>query len=185
MRVLLVTLSCSFSGMSPCPLSAPCISLTFQLSCSKEIRSTAIKWREEVLNVHSSKANANSKLDSVIHTPRGHPRLEFGAIEVASDFTNTGSSKWLGDANKLIMALHSMAGRIGDLVNHDEDVLQEVQLVAFIHAGFHFQIFTLHPISPSESVLCQGAFHTIPTRIDFLPQIFKPMKSIHLAMVSI
>lgn len=70
-----------------------------------------------------------------MHTTRGHPRLEFGAIEVSTDFINTGAAKWLSDSSKLIISLHSMAGHICDAVDHDKDTVQALQFIAFIHAS--------------------------------------------------
>lgn len=118
------------------------ISLIFGLR-SKEIKSAAIKWREEKSNIQSTKANANSKLDCIMHTTRGHPRLEFGAIEVSTDFTNTGAAKWLSDSSKLIISLHSMAGHICDAVDHDKDTVKALQFIAFIHASLFVCCFII------------------------------------------
>ncbi|KAL0634508.1 hypothetical protein Q9L58_006597 [Maublancomyces gigas] len=109
----------------------------------KEIKSAAIKWREERSNIQSTKANANSKLDCIMHTTRGHPRLEFGAIEVSTDFTNTGAAKWLSDSSKLIISLHSMAGHIYDAVDHDKDTVKALQFIAFIHASLFICCFII------------------------------------------
>lgn len=140
--VLLVTLSYCGNGIFSLFLITLHISLIFGLR-SKEIKSAAIKWREERSNIQSTKANANSKLDCIMHTTRGHPRLEFGAIEVSTDFTNTGAAKWLSDSSKLIISLHSMAGHICDAVDHDKDTVKALQFIAFIHASLFICCFII------------------------------------------
>lgn len=142
--VQLVTLSCCGNGIFFSLLDRPLhiSNLIFGLH-SKEIKSAAIKWREERLNIQSTKANANSKLDCIMHTTRGHPRLEFGAIEVSTDFTNTGAAKWLSDSSKLIISLHSMAGHICDAVDHDKDTVKALQFIAFIHASLFICCFII------------------------------------------
>ncbi|KAG0643436.1 hypothetical protein HOY80DRAFT_945688 [Tuber brumale] len=94
----------------------------------------------------STRMKLGSRLDAIIRTSEDDYH-EYGAMEVARTFTGgVTSTKWLGDAFKLVKALRDMLPRLHELVNGDAEITRRVQVVGVCTAGLALQYVRLgHP----------------------------------------
>ncbi|KAI5847688.1 hypothetical protein DFP73DRAFT_592535 [Morchella snyderi] len=116
---------------------------------------TVIVTRVEIKATGTQSHNGKqpgAKLDGLLYT-HDNPHLEFGAVEVSSDFKGTDTTKWLSDSNKLLTTLHTMAMHMSNLIDHDEDTMKTLGFVAFIHA--------VEEITPAQFYSSNGVCHSL------------------------
>ncbi|KAL7271500.1 hypothetical protein RUND412_005740 [Rhizina undulata] len=145
----------------------------------KEISSWASKHVVVTDTTPSYQAMPSARYDGILHDRSNYRHLEYGLFEVKKDFTTTSSPGWVSDDFKSMKGLYSLSCRISAAVNHDEDTLRKVQVIAFINARFNFQVIKATPISPTETLITRSLLNEIPTTIADFPGILLALSTIH------
>ncbi|KAL7266918.1 hypothetical protein RUND412_010514 [Rhizina undulata] len=160
-------------------IDGACQSYPWMTLQRKEISSWASKHVAVTVTTPSYQAMPSARYDGILHDRSNHRHLEYGLFEVKKDFITTLSPGWVGDELKSMKGLHGLGCHISASVNHDEDTLRKVQVIAFIHARFNFQVIKATPISPTETLITRSLLNEIPTTIADFPGILLALSTIH------
>ncbi|CAG8464035.1 5700_t:CDS:10 [Acaulospora morrowiae] len=104
------------------------------------------------------------KLDGVFRTYDDD--IEYGTIEVKSEFVQVNSTDRLKDGLKLGKAMHDMYVCLSHLVKLDEKKVRQLQVIGLQHSGLKLQICQLSTQKGYVSVLKRGELYKIPKKIE-------------------